>query len=265
MNLALSRSPIGMRFDILTIFPEMFRGPFDHGIVRRARERGLVEIVVHDLRDFTTDKHRTVDDRPFGGGEGMVFKPEPIFRAVESMLGERFDRERVAVILLTPQGRVFTQAMARQLAERARIVLICGRYEGVDERVAEHLATHEISIGDYVLAGGEIPAMVIVEAVVRLLPGVLGCAESARRESFAEGGILDYPQYTRPADFRGLRVPEVLLSGHHAEIARWRRRMALAKTLRNRPDLLEKAALSEEDRRMLEELKRALPKAGENR
>ncbi|GBC77870.1 tRNA (guanine-N(1)-)-methyltransferase [bacterium HR08] len=254
-----------MRFDILTIFPEMFRGPFDYGIVRRARERGLVEIVVHNLRDFTTDKHRTVDDRPFGGGEGMVFKPEPIFRAVESVLGERFDRERVAVVLLTPQGRVFTQAMARQLAQCARIVLICGRYEGVDERVAEHLATHEISIGDYVLAGGEIPAMVIVEAIVRLLPGALGCEESARRESFAEGGILDHPQYTRPADFRGLRVPDVLLSGHHAEIARWRRRMALAKTLRNRPDLLEKAVLSDEDRRVLEELRRALPKTDESR
>jgi tRNA (guanine37-N1)-methyltransferase len=254
-----------MRIDILTIFPGMFRGPFDYGIVRRARERGLVEIVVHDLREFATDKHRTVDDRPFGGGEGMVFKPEPIFRAVESVLGERFDRERVAVILLTPQGRVFTQAMAEQLAVRERLVLICGRYEGVDERVAEHLATHEISIGDYVLTGGEIPAMVIVEAIVRLLPGALHRAESARRESFSEGGILDYPQYTRPADFRGLRVPEVLLSGHHAEIARWRRRMALAKTLRHRPDLLEKAALSEEDRRFLDELRRALPKEGESR
>jgi tRNA (guanine37-N1)-methyltransferase len=252
-----------MRFDILTIFPEMFRGPFDFGIVRRARERGLVEIVVHDLREFATDKHRSVDDRPFGGGEGMVFKPEPIFRAVESVLGASFDRERTAVILLTPQGRVFTHAMAEKLARCDRILLICGRYEGVDERVAEHLATHEISIGDYVLAGGEIPAMVVVEAVVRLVPGALGREASARRESFAEGGILDYPQYTRPADFRGLRVPEVLLSGNHAEIARWRRRMALAKTLRNRPDLLEKAALSEDDLRLLEELRRELPKTGE--
>jgi tRNA (guanine37-N1)-methyltransferase len=252
-----------MRFDILTIFPEMFRGPFDFGIVRRARERGLVEIVVHDLREFATDKHRSVDDRPFGGGEGMVFKPEPIFRAVESVLGASFDREHTAVILLTPQGRVFTHAMAEQLARCDRILLICGRYEGVDERVAEHLATHEISIGDYVLAGGEIPAMVVVEAVVRLVPGALGREASARRESFAEGGILDYPQYTRPADFRGLRVPEVLLSGNHAEIARWRRRMALAKTLRNRPDLLEKAALSEDDLRLLEELRRELPKTGE--
>jgi len=252
-----------MRFDILTIFPEMFRGPFDFGIVRRARERGLIEIVVHDLREFATDKHRSVDDRPFGGGEGMVFKPEPIFRAVESVLGASFDRERTAVILLTPQGRVFTQAMAEQLAQCDRILLICGRYEGVDERVAEHLATHEISIGDYVLAGGEIPAMVVVEAVVRLVPGALGREASARRESFAAGGILDYPQYTRPADFRGLRVPEVLLSGNHAEIARWRRRMALAKTLRNRPDLLEKAALSEDDLRLLEELRRELPKMDE--
>ncbi len=253
-----------MRFDILTIFPEMFRGPFDCGIVRRARERGLVEIVVHDLRDFATDRHRTVDDRPFGGGEGMVFKPEPIFRAVQSLLGEHFDRERVAVILLTPQGRVFTQALAEHLAARERLVLICGRYEGVDERVAEHLATHEISIGDYVLAGGEIPAMVIVETVVRLLPGALGHPESARRESFAEGGILDYPHYTRPADFQGLRVPEVLLSGHHAEIARWRRRMALKKTLQNRPDLLQKAALSPEDQRLLEELRKELPKKSES-
>jgi tRNA (guanine37-N1)-methyltransferase len=256
-----------MRFDILTIFPEMFTGPFEYGIIRRARQRGIIEVHVHDLRDFTQDTHRTVDDRPFGGGEGMVLKPEPIFRAVESLVGGDVDRMTTAVILLSPQGRRFTQALAEELATYPRVILICGRYEGVDERVAEHLATHEISIGDYVLTGGEIPAMVLVDALTRLQPASLGCETSARQESFssAQGGILDYPHYTRPADFRGYRVPEVLLSGDHAAIARWRRRKALEKTLRHRPEVLAQATLSEEDRLLLNEVIKDLsiqPSAG---
>jgi len=253
-----------MRFDILTIFPEMFQGPFEHGIIRRAREQGAIEVYIHDLREFTKDKHRTVDDRPFGGGEGMVLKPEPIFSAVESLVGREIDRGTTAVILLSPQGVVFTQAVAERLSRLQRIILICGRYEGVDERVAEHLATDEISIGDYVLTGGEIPALVLIDAVTRLQPGALGRSASAEKESFSEGGILDYPQYTRPAEFRGLRVPEVLLSGHHEEIARWRRRKALEKTLRHRPDLLSHARLSDEDQRLLDQLRKELPNRKES-
>ncbi|HYE13431.1 MAG TPA: tRNA (guanosine(37)-N1)-methyltransferase TrmD [Pyrinomonadaceae bacterium] len=233
-----------MRFDIITIFPDFFGAVFDFGIVRRARAAGLVEIEAHDLRRWAHDRHRVVDDRPFGGGDGMVLKPEPIFEAVEALAGSADARElREAgrrVVLLSPQGQVLTQALAGELAEAAQVVLICGRYEGVDERVAEALATDEVSIGDYVLSGGEPAAVVLVDAVVRLLPGALGSETSAVNESFSEG-LLDFPNYTRPPEFRGMRVPEVLLSGHHAEVERWRRQAALEKTRRNRPDLLERA------------------------
>ena len=232
-----------MKFDIVTIFPDFFRGAFEYGIVRRAQTAGLLEVHAHDLRRWTSDKHKQVDDRPFGGGDGMVLKVEPIFAAVEELTG----RERsglypkdTRVVLLSPQGRVFTQAVAAEFArDAAHIVLICGRYEGVDERVAEALVTDEISIGDYVLSGGEPAAVVIVDAVVRLLPGALGSETSAVNESFSEE-LLDYPHYTRPPEFRGMRVPEVLLNGHHAEIARWRAEQALKKTERNRPDLIKK-------------------------
>jgi tRNA (guanine37-N1)-methyltransferase len=248
-----------MRFDLLTIFPEFFTGPFDFGIVKRARQQGLVEIVVHDLRSFTFDKHHVVDDRPFGGGDGMVLKPEPIFRAVESLLETNEPREgqkRTAIVLLSPQGRMFNQADANRFAtECSRMILICGRYEGVDERVVEHLGADEVSIGDYVLTGGEIPAMVVVDAVTRLLPNVLGSETSAAHDSFSEG-LLDYPHYTRPAEFRGWRAPDVLISGHHGEVAKWRRRAALLKTLKRRPDLLEKAELTPEERRWLDEVLR---------
>ena len=248
-----------MRFDLLTIFPEFFAGPFDFGIVQRARQQGLIEIVIHDLRSFTFDKHQVVDDRPFGGGDGMVFKPEPIFRAVEALIGGQQPspgetEKRTAVVLLSPQGRLFRQAEAAKLAQEcSRMILICGRYEGVDERVVEHLVTDEISIGDYVLTGGELPAMVIVEAVTRLLPKALGSETSAVHDSFS-AGLLDCPHYTRPAEFRGLGVPEVLLSGHHGEVARFRRRAALLKTLKMRPDLLAQATLTDEERRWLEEM-----------
>jgi tRNA (guanine37-N1)-methyltransferase len=231
-----------LRFDIITIFPEFFREAIDCGIVRRARNARLVDIKAHDLRQWTTDKHHVVDDRPFGGGDGMILKPEPIFTAVEALTGatrkEDFTSE-TRVVLLSPQGRRFSQSLALDLSQNAsRVVLICGRYEGVDERVAEALVTDEISIGDYVLSGGEPAAMVVVDAVVRLLPGALGSDTSAVYESFSEG-LLDYPQYTRPPEFKGMQVPEVLLSGNHAEIERWRREAALAKTRRNRPDLLQ--------------------------
>jgi tRNA (guanine37-N1)-methyltransferase len=240
-----------MRFDLLTIFPEFFAGPFEHGIIRRARQQGIVELNVHDLRSFTFDKHQVVDDRPFGGGAGMVLKPEPLFRAVESLLADKSAEvagKRTAIVLLSPQGRLFNQTEAQRLAdEYARLILLCGRYEGVDERVAEHLATDEISIGDYVLTGGEIPALVIVDAVTRLLPAALGCETSAVDDSFV-AGLLDYPHYTRPAEFRGWRVPQVLISGHHGEVAKWRRRAALRKTLQRRPDLLAQAQLTEAER-----------------
>lgn len=231
-----------LRFDIITIFPEFFREAIDCGIVRRARNAGIVDIKAHDLRQWTTDKHHVVDDRPFGGGDGMILKPEPIFTAVEALTGaarkEGFT-SATRVVLLSPQGRSFTQSLALDLSQNAsRVLLICGRYEGVDERVAEALVTDEISIGDYVLSGGEPAAMVVVDAVVRLLPGALGSDTSAVYESFSEG-LLDYPQYTRPPEFKGMKVPEVLLSGNHAEIERWRREAALAKTRRNRPDLLQ--------------------------
>src|ERR1700693_4946176 len=266
-----------MRFDLITIFPEFFGGPLDYGIVRRAREAKLIDTHIHDLRDFTHDRHRTVDDRPFGGGEGMVMKPEPLFEAVESLLGENSAAAppaETAIVLLSAAGKTFTQEMARHFLKLERIVLICGRCEGVDERVAEHLATDDISIGDFVLSGGELPAAMVLDAVTRLIPGALGNEDSVVNESFsseetedhtphARGGgeapprpgssrpqlfrdevramnrgILDYPHSTRPPNFRGWEVPEVLLGGNHAEIPRWRRQRALEKTQRNRPDLL---------------------------
>ena len=263
-----------MRFDLITIFPEFFAGPLEHGIVRRAREARLIDVRVQDLREFTKDRHRTVDDRPFGGGEGMVMKPEPLFEAVESLMGHGVGDATelsarpsgTAIVLLSAAGKRFTQETARRYAGLERIIFICGRYEGVDERVAEHLATEEISIGDFVLSGGELPAMLVIDAVTRLLPGALGNEASAQNESFSAGGglptgaqhvapllgnercvsdsengsslLLDYPHYTRPAEFRGWTVPEVLIGGNHAEVAKWRRKASLDKTRRNRPDLL---------------------------
>jgi len=230
-----------LRFDIITIFPEFFREVIDCGILRRARNAGLVDITAHDLRQWTTDKHHVVDDRPFGGGDGMVLKPEPIFAGVEALTGASRREDMPAktrVMLLSPQGQVFSQALAQEIAEETtHVVLICGRYEGVDERVAEAIVTDEVSIGDYVLSGGEPAATVVIDAVVRLLPGALGSETSAVFESFSEG-LLDHPQYTRPPEFRGMKVPEVLLSGNHAEIERWRKEAAIAKTRRKRPDLL---------------------------
>jgi tRNA (guanine37-N1)-methyltransferase len=271
-----------MKIDILTIFPDFFRGPLDYGIVRRAREAGLVEIVVHDLRAFAHDRHRTVDDRPFGGGEGMVLKPEPIFECIETLkVVPREQRARVGtgdspasvkqtVILLSAQGKRFDQTEASEIAQLDHVVLICGRYEGVDERVGEFLADREFSIGDYVLSGGELGAAVIVDTITRLIPGAVGNEASTRQESFTtrveslptdgpdstcgSGGLLDYPHYTRPAQFRGMSVPEALLSGNHDEIRRWRRRTALQKTLRNRPDLVNQAALNEEDKKLLAQI-----------
>jgi tRNA (guanine37-N1)-methyltransferase len=261
-----------MRFDLITIFPEFFAGPLEHGIVRRAREAGLIIVHVQDLREFAKDRHRTVDDRPFGGGEGMVMKPEPLFTAVESLLGRGVDatgsssgESNTAIVLLSAAGKRFTQETARRYARLERIIFICGRYEGVDERVAEHLATEEISVGDFVLSGGELPAMLVVDAVTRLMPGALGNEASSQNESFGVGStlltgaqhvaplprgdaavdhdggngmLLDYPHYTRPAEFRGWAVPEVLIGGNHAEVAKWRAAAALEKTRRNRPDLL---------------------------
>jgi tRNA (guanine37-N1)-methyltransferase len=273
-----------MRFDIITIFPGLFAGIFEHGVIKRAVAGGLVEIVTHDLRDFTHDRHRTVDDRPFGGGEGMVLKPEPLAEALETIAATAKAEQnlsRESVVLLSAQGKKFTQATARELAKLDRVVLICGRYEGVDERVNELFADRELSIGDYVLSGGELGAAVIVDATMRLLPGVLGNEASSQFESFGSseadiasaenettpdgattpprsthgaGGLLDYPHYTRPVEFRGLTVPEILSSGDHEKIRRWRRERAIEKTFRNRPDLLETAELSEKDREFLDSL-----------
>ncbi|MGO9125061.1 MAG: tRNA (guanosine(37)-N1)-methyltransferase TrmD [Terriglobales bacterium] len=258
-----------MQIDIVTIFPDFFRGPLDYGIIRRAREAGLVTITVHDLRAFAHDRHRTVDDRPFGGGEGMVLKPEPIFECIEAMGMVARDQRvaaRQSVVLLSAQGKRFDQGLAGEMASLERLVLICGRYEGVDERVGQFLADQELSVGDYVLSGGELGAAVILDCITRLVPGALGNEASTRQESFtgselragegpdstcASGGLLDYPHYTRPADFRGMEVPEVLASGNHEQIRRWRRSSALEKTLRNRPDLLEGIELSAEDKELL--------------
>jgi len=227
-------------FHVVTIFPEFFRGPFDFGVIRRGREKGLIEVRVHDLRDFTSDRHRTVDDRPFGGGEGMVFKPEPLFKAVEAVRKS----EQAEVVVLSAAGRKFNQAEALRLSKAEQVILICGRYEGIDERVIEHLATAEVSIGDFILSGGEIAASVVVDAVTRYVPGVVGKEESILRDSFsdpaAETQLVEHPHYTRPADFRGWKVPEVLISGDHEAVRNWRYNAALQKTEKNRPDLLGK-------------------------
>ena len=257
-----------MRFDIFTLFPEIFAGVFDESILKRARAARLLEIALHDIRDYTSDKHHITDDYPYAGGGGMVMKPEPLFAAVESVLGIRDWRLEIGnasqspvsnpqspipIILLSPQGRVFDQSIARELAQHAHIALICGHYEGMDERVREHLATDEISIGDYVLTGGEIPAMVIVDAVARLIPGVLGDPSAPAHDSHASG-LLEGPHYTRPAEFRGWTVPEILLSGNHAQVAAWRRRESLRRTFERRPELLSKVELSEEEREFLKSL-----------
>jgi len=239
-----------MQIDIITIFPEFVEAALSYSIVGRARERGLVQIRAHNLRDFTHDPHRTVDDYPYGGGPGMILKPEPFFEAVEAVA----QGEQAHIVLLTPQGEIFTQQKARALAQKSQLVLLCGHYEGVDERVAT-LADEELSLGDFVLTGGELPALAITEAVVRLLPGVLGNEASPTEESFS--GLLEYPQYTRPAEYRGLQVPAVLLSGHHEQVRLWRRREALRRTLQRRPDLLARAELTEEDWRLLRELQAA--------
>ena len=269
-----------MKFEIVTIFPDFFRGPLEYGIVRRAREAGIIEIRVHDLRAFAHDRHKTVDDRPFGGGEGMVLKPEPLFECVESLgvapQPERLSGQaRESVIALSAQGRLYEQPTAAELAQLDRIVLICGRYEGMDERVTEHLADREICVGNFVMSGGELGAALIVDTVTRLLRGALGNEASSQQESFSAlkaparfdergrrepdstvsaAGLLDYAHYTRPAEFRGIAVPEVLVNGNHEEIRRWRKRRALEKTLKNRPDLLEKVALSDEDQALIEEI-----------
>lgn len=237
-----------MRIDVLTLFPEMLRSPLEHSILKRAREAGLLDVRFTDPRDFTRDRYRQVDDYPYGGGVGMVMKPEPIFAAMEALAAEPPSPDRV--ILFTPLGRRFDQALARELAGEQRLVLICGRYEGIDERVHRHLATDEISIGDFVLTGGEPAALVLIDAVARLIPGVLGKDESSEDETFSEH-LLEYPHYTRPPDFRGWKVPDVLLSGDHGAIARWRRQEALRRTLRHRPDLFMRHELTEEDRKLL--------------
>ncbi len=236
-----------MRFDIFTLFPEVFPPYLDTSILLRAQQRGLLEVRVHNIRDFTHDKHNTTDDVPYGGGGGMVMKPEPVFEAVESVLGMDASRKSsVPIILLTPQGHVFNQQAARDLSRFDRIALICGRYEGVDERIGSHLATDEISIGDYVLTGGELPALILVDAITRLLPGALGDPTGAAKDSHTEG-LLEYPHYTRPPDFRGMGVPDVLLSGDHARIEKWRREQSLLRTLDRRPDLLQLSQLSDQD------------------
>ncbi len=240
-----------MQFDVFTLIPEIFPAYLESSILQRARQRGLIDVRVHNIRDFTHDKHHTTDDVPYGGGGGMVLKPEPVFEAVESISGQGAGRP---IILLTPQGRVFNQSMALELSRHESITLICGRYEGVDERIRAHLVTDEISIGDYVLTGGELPALILVDAIARLLPGVLGDPDGAADDSHATG-LLEYPHYTRPPEYRGEVVPEVLLSGDHAKIAKWRRQQSLARTLARRPDLLDKADLSEEDRKYLSALK----------
>jgi len=238
-----------IRFDVFTLFPDVVRSYFEASVVGKAQQAALLEIQVHNIRDYTHDRHRTTDDVPYGGGGGMVMKPEPIFAAVETVLGGSLGS--VPILLLTPQGKRFTHDMAQDLAGQPRLVLLCGRYEGVDERVRLHLATEEISIGDYVLTGGELPSMVVIDAVARLIPGVLGDAEAAARDSHA-GGLLEHPHFTRPAEFRGWRVPDVLLSGDHARIAAWRREQSLRRTWARRPDLIPGAALSEAEREMLD-------------
>src|SRR5687768_2441567 len=244
-----------MQFEVFTLLPEVFPPYLDSSILQRARLRGLIDVRVHNIRDYTHDKHHITDDTPYGGGGGMVMKPDPIFEAVESVLGPLQDSlPRVPVILLTPQGRVFTQRVAEELSGYERIALLCGRYEGVDERIREHLVSDEISIGDYVLTGGELPALMVIDAVSRLLPGVLGDPTGAEDDSHSMG-LLEYPHYTRPPEFRGWKVPDGLLSGDHAKIEKWRREQALERTFKKRPDMIEKAELSEKDRKFIEGLK----------
>ncbi len=248
-----------MRIDLFTLFPQMFQSVLSAGLFKRATDHNLVRINIHNIRDYTHDRHHTVDDYPYGGGAGMVLKPEPVFEAVEAVKSDIQQNEgvdKVPIILLTPQGRLFSQAIAQELSQQSHLILICGHYEGVDERVATHLATDQISIGDYVLSGGELAAMIVAEAVIRLVPGVLGSAESAIEDSHASG-LLEYPQYTRPETFRGWAVPEVLLSGNHAQIARWRRQQAIARTRERRPDLLDKVTLSPEDKRLVDRLQQS--------
>lgn len=240
-----------MRFDVLTLFPEMFEGFFSSSVIGRGIEQGRVSVSVTNFRDYSTNKHRTVDDTPYGGGGGMVLKPEPLFRAVDELIRDEPTRPRV--LMMSPQGIPFTQSKAEELASHDHLILLCGHYEGFDERVRQHLVDEEISIGDYVLTGGELPAMVLMDSVIRLVSGVLGNESSAETDSFSMG-LLEYPQYTRPADFQGWKVPDVLLSGHHLEIARWRRRQSLIRTWERRPELLETAELSDEDRRFLKKL-----------
>jgi tRNA (guanine37-N1)-methyltransferase len=251
-----------MQFEVFTLLPEVFPSYIDTSIIKRARERGLITVRVHNIRDYTHDKHHTTDDTPYGGGGGMVMKPDPVFEAVETVLGlnptdqtQGEPASNIPIILLTPQGRVFNQSIAKELSQHTHIVLICGRYEGIDERIREHLVTDEISIGDYVLTGGEIPALILIDAISRLLPDVLGDPTGAEDDSHAMG-LLEYPHYTRPPEFRGWKIPEVLLSGAHAKIDKWRREQALLRTYKKRPDMLEKADLSKEDKKFIEKLKR---------
>jgi len=247
-----------IRFDVFTIFPDLLAPYLSASVLGRARQAGLLEVYLHDPRDFTIDRHRTTDDVPYGGGGGMVMKAEPIFRALQATVGEAL--HDTPVILLTPQGRPFRQSIALELAGHRRLALLCGRYEGVDERIRQHLATDEISIGDYVVTGGELPALIVIDAVTRCLPGVLGDENAAANDSHA-GGLLEYPHYTRPSDFQGWTVPDVLLSGDHARIASWRRRQAIERTWRRRPDLLEHADLTPEDRQVLDEIRKSEPGA----
>jgi len=240
-----------MRIDIFCLFPEMLNSPFDQSIIKRAKERGIVDIVTHNIRDYTHDKHHTVDDYSYGAGPGMVLKPEPIFEAVQTVK-KQLDIEEVPVVLLTPQGRLFNQEVAQELAGYSHFMIVCGHYEGLDERVREHLVTDEISIGDYVLSAGEIAAMVVVDAVVRLTPGVLGSQMSTSNDSYSEG-LLEYPQYTRPQEYQGWSVPSVLLSGNHSEIARWRRQQSILRTARRRPDLLAKLTFTDEEKKWISE------------
>ena len=242
-----------MKFDVVTIFPRMIEAGLAEGVVGRGIERGLIDVAVHDLRDYTTDRHRSVDDLPYGGGPGMVMKPEPLARAVQDIRLRRGAAD--AVILLSPQGRRFDQAEAGRLGRLSHVVLLCGRYEGMDERVRDLVASEELSVGDFIVSGGELPALIVIDAVSRLVPGVVGDEGSVEQDSFSRG-LLDYPHYTRPAEFGGLPVPQVLLSGHHAEVRRWRKKAALQRTLERRPELLEQAALDDEERELLEELRR---------
>jgi tRNA (guanine37-N1)-methyltransferase len=240
-----------MQFDVFTLLPEVFPAYLESSIMQRARERGLIDVRVHNIRDYTHDKHHTTDDTPYGGGGGMVMKPEPVFEAVESILGREAD---CPIIMLTPQGRVFNQVIARELVQHPRLALLCGRYEGIDERIRTNLVTDEISIGDYVLTGGELPALILIDALARLIPDVLGDPDGASDDSHATG-LLEYPHYTRPPEFRGLAVPDILLSGDHGKIAKWRREQSLLRTLAKRPDLIEKAEMTKEDRKFLDKFR----------